>query len=201
MNKVLTGLEEMREQAAILKRKLDGEAIVSDRLMRRVMSDKVGSVRRYTLRVSLIGVAAMVLMYYDFAVLFPLSHAFVAATEAMLLCAVVFTVVNRRLLSAADMTGGNLLQASRNLMRFRKRELRYLYIAAPLLLAWSVWIIIELRAHISRPLDADILCVSVGIGVVLGACAGFGMFRRMLRNVNDVIEQIEELTTPPDGRD
>jgi len=192
MDNELNGLEMMKEQIALLKHKLDNEAIVNDRLMRRVMNEKVDDVRRYTLKVSIIGVVAMVLMYYDCTV-FHLSTVFLVFTEMMLLGAVTFTIYNRRLLGDVRMMDGNLIEASKSLLRFKKREIRYLNVSLPTLLVWVIWIMYEFRAHTSDSVEADILCISGGIGAVLGACIGIHLFRKMLRNINDVIEQIEEV--------
>lgn len=192
MEKDFNELEEMRRQIGLLKKKLDNEAIVNDRVMRRVMKEKVNSVERYLVRVIVIGVCAMLLMYYDCAVLFHLSAELLVFTEVLLLAAVVFIVNNKRLINSSGMMDCNLVEECKKLVRFKKREIRYLYVSIPLLVVWLAWFLLELYERTSDPVEGRILVISCIIGGILGAVIGFNMFRKMLRNINDVIAQIED---------
>lgn len=183
--------EEMKAQVSLLHKKLDNESMLNDKLMRQVMKGKVGSINTYITKIICLGLLAIVLMYFDFAILFPLSVTFLVCTELMLVGALSFTVWNKILLGSVNMMEDNLLDVCRKLVRFKRREIHYLYVSVPVLVLWLGWIMYEFYVRIDDPDMAYALSISCGIGALVGFCIGIYMFRRMIRNINDVIEQIE----------
>ena len=162
--------------------------------MRKAMSSRVNSVERYLWKVLSLGVVAMALMALDFIVLFPLSLPFVIATELMLLCCIVFICINKRLVSSDKIMSGNLIEASSSLARFKKREIRYICVSIPLTVLWIMWLVFEIRVYAPDEESMYSMLTGITIGGIVGFCIGVSMFRKMLRNVNDVLSQIEELT-------
>lgn len=188
------GFEDIQRQIDLLKKKLDNEKIINERLMRKAMSSRVNSVERYLWKVLSLGVVAMALMALDFIVLFPLSLPFVIATELMLLCCIVFICINKRLVSSDKIMSGNLIEASSSLARFKKREIRYICVSIPLSVLWMTWLVFEIRVYAPDEESMYSMLTGIMIGGIIGFCIGINMFRKMLRNVNDVLSQIEELT-------
>lgn len=188
------GFEDIQRQIDLLKKKLDNEKIINERLMRKAMSSRVNSVERYLWKVLSLGVVAMALMALDFIVLFPLSLPFVIATELMLLCCIVFICINKRLVSSDKIMSGNLIEASSSLARFKKREIRYICVSIPLTVLWITWLVFEIRVYAPDEESMYSMLTGIMIGGIIGFCIGVSMFRKMLRNVNDVLSQIEELT-------
>ncbi|MDE6151916.1 MAG: hypothetical protein K2G12_08035, partial [Prevotella sp.] len=188
------GFEDIQCQIDLLKKKLDKEKIINERLMRKAMSSRVNSVERYLWRVLSLGVVAMVLMALDFIVLFPLSLPFVLATELGLLCCIVFICINKRLVSSDNIMSGNLIEASMRLARFKKREIRYICVSIPLSVLWITWLVFEIRVYAPDEESMYSMLSGITIGGIIGFSIGINMFRKMLRNVNDVLSQIEELT-------
>lgn len=188
------GFEDIQRQIDLLKKKLDNEKIINERLMRKAMSSRVNSVERYLWKVLSLGVVAMALMALDFIVLFPLSLPFVIATELMLLCCIVFICINKRLVSSDKIMSGNLIEASSSLARFKKREIRYICVSIPLTVLWITWLVFEIRVYAPDEESMYSMLTGIMIGGIVGFCIGINMFRKMLRNVNDVLSQIEELT-------
>lgn len=187
-------LGEMRRQIALLKEKLDNESIVNDRLMRSVMKTKVGKVDSYLLKLLFITPLAMALMYFDFAIMFPISTACLIATEIMLLGCGIFIYLNKRLLASADIASGNLVEECKKLVRFKKREIRYLYVSIPLVLAWMAWLSYELLHYGNDPTERLALVYGCVFGGIVGFCIGIYKFRSMMRNINEVVRQIEEIS-------
>lgn len=188
------GFEDIQRQIDLLKKKLDNEKIINERLMRKAMSSRVNSVERYLWKVLSLGVVAMALMALDFIVLFPLSLPFVIATELMLLCCIVFICINKRLVSSDKIMSGNLIEASSSLARFKKREIRYICVSIPLTVLWITWLVFEIRVYAPDEESMYSMLTGITIGGIIGFCIGISMFRKMLFNVNDVLSQIEELT-------
>lgn len=194
MNDNFNELEEMRRQISLLKEKLDNESIINDRLMRSVMGTKVNKVDSYLLKMLIILPFTMALMYLDFGIFFPISTACLIATEIMLLCCGVFIYCNKRLLASADLAGGNLVEENRKLLRFKRREIRYLYVSIPLLVVWMAWLSYELLHCGKDPESMMFLVWGCVAGGIIGFCIGLYKFQSMLRNINEVMSQIEEIS-------
>lgn len=182
--------EEMKTQVSLLRKKLDSERMVNDKLMRRVMKEKVSSVNTYITKVIVCGLLAIVLLNFDFTVLFPLSGTFLVFSNLMMVCALSYTIWNKILLGSVNMMEDNLLDVCHKLVRFKQREIRYLYIGAPVILLWLGYFTYEVNTSIEDPAVAYSLSFSGGIGGVIGFSIGIYMFRKMIKNVNDVVEHI-----------
>lgn len=188
-------MEEMRRQVGLLKAKLDRESIVNDRLMRNILASKRDKIDRYLLRLMVLMPFVMVLMYLDFGILFPLSVPFLVFTEVMLLVAGTFIYFNKCLLASADVAVGNLVEASKKLVRFRKREVRYVCVGIPVAVAWVTWLLVYEFPHC--PKAAEVLpgltwgCL---VGAITGLIVGLIKFRTMIRGINDIVGQIEDIS-------
>lgn len=194
MTNDLYELDDMRRQISLLKEKLDNESIINDKLMRSVMNTKVDKVDSYLLKLLIILPFTMALMYLDFAIMFPISTACLIATEIMLVCCGIFIYLNKRLLASADLAGGNLVEECRKLVRFKKREIRYLYVSIPLLAVWMAWLTYELQHCGEDPEAMVFLSWGCVVGGIIGFCIGLYKFRSMIRNINEVVRQIEEIS-------
>ena len=188
-------LEDMRRQISLLKEKLDKESIVNDKLMRNIMSTKIGNVNSYLLKLLILIPFTMALVYFDFGILFPLSTEFMIVTQIMLVGFGTYIYLNKRLLASANIAGGNLVEESKKLLRFKKREIRYIFFGMPTCIAWMVWCFYELL-HCGKEQD-EIICVIIGASI--GAIFGFGYsirkFRMIMRNISSVVSQIEDIST------
>lgn len=186
-------LDDMRRQISLLKEKLDRESIVNDKLMRNIMSTKVGKVSCYLFKLLAILPPTMLLMYFDFAILFHLSTEFMIATQIMLVCFGIYIYLNKRLLASADITGGNLVEESKKLLRFKKREIMYMCIGTPICVAWMVWCVYELL-HCGKEQDEIIsTIIGAGIGAIFGFIYSIKKFRMIMGNINSVMSQIEDV--------
>lgn len=188
-------LEDMRRQISLLKEKLDKESIVNDKLMRNIMSTKIGNVNSYLLKLLILIPFTMALVYFDFGILFPLSTEFMIVTQIMLVGFGTYIYLNKRLLASANIAGGNLVEESKKLLRFKKREIRYIFFGMPTCIAWMVWCFYELL-HCGKEQD-EIICVIIGasIGAIFGFGYGIRKFRMIMRNINSVVSQIEDIST------
>lgn len=194
MDKNIEGFEDMKSQVEILKRKLAKEDIINERLMRKTMSTRVNDVERYMYKAGALGVFAMAILAFDFLVLFPLSTLFVVVTEIMLACALTFIYFNKKLVSSGSIMSGNLVEESRRLARFKKREIRYFFVSVSVTVLWIGWLAFEILNSAAAKDEQRAFLIGAGVGGVIGFIIGTRMFRKMMRNVNDVISQIDELT-------
>lgn len=188
-------LEEMRRQVGLLKAKLDRESIVNDRLMRNILASKRDKIDRYLLRLMALMPFVMVLLYVDFGILYPLSTPFMLFSEVMMLAAATFTYLNKCLLASADMVSGNLVEETKKLVRFRKREVRYVCGGIPVATAWVAWLLLYEFPHCPEAAEVHpFLTVGCLTGAIVGLIIGLVKFRTMIRGINDIVGQIEEIS-------
>ncbi|MCH5311469.1 MAG: hypothetical protein J1E57_05895 [Prevotella sp.] len=192
MEKNFDELEEMKQQITLLKKKLDNETIVNDKLMRSVVSTKIGNLERQLSKIFILGVIAMVLNYFNFTMLIKTSLPFVVCTEILLASAVICTYLNRRLLKSANAMDCTLIEKSRKVADFKKREIRYECIAFPILVTWIVWLLHECNIAIANPYEKQAMFYGLLCGGVFGLCWGLWIFYKMIRSANDIIKHIEE---------
>ena len=182
-------LEQMRRQIGLLRSKLDNEIIVSEGIMRRAMRDKVASVRRNQILVALI--AALAIPY----VLLMFQHTgmsvwLCAYTVAFMLTALIYTIWTMRGVNPAQLMSGQLVEAASSLTRFRLRSLRWFWIGIPALCVWLPWYAIETMGAMGM-VSALVSC---GVGLAIGLALGIANYRKTMRSVADVLDQISELT-------
>lgn len=186
-------LEDMRRQISLLKKKLDKESIVNDKLMRDVMNIKVDKINRYLYKMLVILPPAMILCCIAFTTIIPLSTAFIIASEFFLLFCCVYIYLNKRLLASTNITDGNLVEESKKLLHFKKRQTIYYYINLLITVLWAVWFFYELL-NCGKHQDTMIsMIIGSSIGCISGFIFDFKKFRRMIRNINEVLSQIEDV--------
>ena len=183
--------DEMRQQMAILKNKLDDQTIVNDRLIRRAVKNSVSTINKRYIVISIIAFAMIPYGYWAFVKLNGLSISLWIAMSVMMLAVVGFCIYNGREMRRRDFTSGNLLDTKRKALAAKRRDNNWLWFGIPMATAWAVWVGWEM----AQKLGADfkffipffIIC-SVG-GIILGMTVHF----RTQRHFRDIIEQIEDI--------
>lgn len=183
-------LDQMRQQMAILQNKLNSQAIVSDRFIRRSVSHSATTINRRYLVISIVALAMIPYGYWAFVKLNGLSVALWIAMSVMMLAVVGFCIYNGREMRRRDFTSGNLLDTKRKALAAKRRDNNWLWFGIPMATVWAVWVGWEM----AQKLGADfkffipffIIC-SVG-GIILGMKVHF----RTQRHYRDIIEQIED---------
>ncbi len=186
-------LEQMREQIALLRRKLDKESIINEQLLRRTMHDKVRGLRRDNLTMIIIGTLAIPYTAIVFNYL-GMSLAFSIATCILLVVSILATWWGQRDLHADELLYGDVVSAGKKMLRFKQMNDRWLWFAIPLLLAWLAWLVWEAYQQIGgTPLFNGFVTGAI-VGIFIGGIIG-GVYRsRMKRRVREVLAHIEELT-------
>lgn len=178
-------LEEMRSQMALLKNKLDSETIVTNKLIRSAMKDKVKRIRREG-HVTYIAAIALTLCMPGMIKEFGISWWLAGYTVLMMAVSAFFTYYYNRGLSP-NLMNGNMVDVAKRMRRLRRDYKNWRYIGYPMALAWVVWMFAELSlAHgISR---AE--CIGAAIGVVVGALVGGFIGHRRSQQTMSCIEEI-----------
>ena len=192
MNNENFELEDMREQMSTLKKKLNQQEIVNDRLVRRSMKNEVNTItRRYTI-VMILSVLTVPYFYWVFVKLSGFSMAFwIGSSIFMLICGGA-TFYNTRKISDPDMMSHSLVEARKNVASAKKFDVDWLKFGIPAVILWFGWFTYEVYLQ-----DNDLangLFWGGCVGGVIGAIVGFKIHFKSQRQYQDIIDQIEDLT-------
>lgn len=189
-------LEVMRQQLAILNKKLDSQEIVNDRLMRQAMKNKMSWIRKYVWA-EIIGIPLIILLFFVIAVWFKMSFGPLILMSVML---VIDVALDYKINKAGDrnLFQGNLTETAVKLMRMKRLRMTQLVAEMPILIIWAVWFFLDIFHHIPADgmMNGAMTAGLIGgaVGLVLGIVAAFAIVRKMQRTNDEVISQIQEIT-------
>jgi hypothetical protein len=173
-----------------LRRKLEKETIVNEKLIRSSMRDKLKEVKRrsYILCAVAIGVCPLwATPIFDFH-----SIWFKGVTIAFLFIAVAYEIYCNQLLSTQNYVSGNLIDEARKLSRYKQLSRQWHWFSIPFLFIWLSWFVYE--ATSVGDFHANNILIGGLIGGTIGGVIGWRIYRKGQNAVSEVIEQIEELT-------
>lgn len=189
-----TQLEEMRQQMLTLKKKLEKQEIINDRLIRRSMKNTAGNIRR----TYLITIAVSILMvpygYWAFVTLSHFSVAFWIGTSIFMLVCGGATLYNRRNLSDARLMTNNLIDVRRRMACAKKFDSDWLFFSTPAVILWLSWFMYEVYKQ-NHDLLSHPLFWAGCIGGVIGAIVGLSIHFKTQRQYQKIISQIEDFTS------
>ena len=183
-------LNEMKQQISLLRRKLEKETIVNEKLIRSSMRDKLKAVKRrsYILCAVVIGACPLwASPIFDFH-----SIWFMGVTIAFLFIAVAYEIYCNQLLSTQNYVNGNLIDEARKLNRYKQLSRQWHWFSIPFLFIWLSWFVYE--ATSVGDFHANNILIGGLIGGTIGGVIGWRIYRKGQNTVSEVIEQIEELT-------
>ena len=183
-------LMEMKEQLAILIKKLEKETIVNDRLMRRATKEKISKMQR---RALIKGIFIGLCIPYVIGVchLVGLSLWLCGFTVLILLIALYYDYRIHRNIHSDEAMYGNLLDVRKKVLRIKQAYKDWLKFSIPILIIWLIYFLYE---SFQLP---DIPKESIFIGSIfggsIGGFIGFLQYKKMQRDADEILEQIEEM--------
>ena len=183
-------LDEMRQQMAILKDKLENQTIVNDRFIRRSIKRGVSTINRRYLVIGIIALAMIPYGYWAFVMLGGLSVDLWLASCLMMLIVVGFMIYNSRDMRDNALMNGNLLDVKRKVTLAQKRDANWLWFGIPMALAWGAWAVYEMSQKMG---DNEYIVPCCIVGVLVGALIGLKVHFKTQSRFNEIIEQIEDL--------
>lgn len=187
-------LEQMRTQIGMLKQKLEQQAIVNDTHIRNSMKSKISDLNRTILGTIFAGIFAVIFAPVTFYVQ-GCSLRFVIATAIMLAVCLGLTIVQKiNLGSMMELSQDNLVETARKLSKVRTHYKEWYRIAIPMILVWVGWMIYEMVNTIGIESPTAIgFYFGAGVGLLIGGIIGFRINRKVVRQANEILAQIEEL--------
>ena len=187
-------LEQMRSQIGMLKQKLEQQAIVNDTHIRNSMKSKISDLNRTVLGTIFAGIFAVVFAPMTFYIQ-GCSLLFVIGTAVMLAVCLGLTIAQKINLSRmTDLSQSNLVETAERLNKTRTHYKEWYRIAIPMLLVWVGWMIYEMvnTIGIESPTAIGFYC-GAGVGLLIGGIIGSRINRKVVRQANEILAQIEEL--------
>lgn len=187
-------LEQMRSQIGMLKQKLEQQAIVNDTHIRNSMKSKISDLNRTVLGTIFVGIFAVIFAPMTFYIQ-GCSLLFVIGTAVMLAVCLGLTIAQKINLSRmTDLSQSNLVETAEKLNKTRTHYKEWYRIAIPMLLVWVGWMIYEMvnTIGIESPTAIGFYC-GAGVGLLIGGIIGSRINRKVVRQANEILAQIEEL--------
>ena len=186
-------LEGMREQMAALKKKLNKQEIVNDRIIRQSMNKAAGSINRTYFWIIILGIVMIPYGYWAFVMLSGLSIPFwIGSSVLMLICAGA-TLYNKRNLNDANLMSNNLVEVRRRIARAKKFDNDFLLFGIPAILIWLGWFFYEVYKVNNNQLDQPMFWGGC-VGGIIGTAIGLAIHFKNQRQYKEIIEQLDDLT-------
>lgn len=182
-------LEEMKQQMLLLKKKLEQQKIVNDKMLRSAMKKKLYGLNKKARIMFIIGIFVAIGApgYFTLVGFTPL---FCAATTLMLLFSALKTFQYHRKLWRLNLSESNLIELAEELTLLRTRYKAWYKFAWGMLIPWIVWMGYE-----ATKIFGEELVWYIGgsaIGLIIGGLTGTRINNNMIRRTDELLEQIEE---------
>ena len=195
MNSIeMNELNEMREQLASLKKQLNTQEIINDRLLKEALGRKLSSLNYSAVWISIVCIVMIPLGYFNFQRMGH-STAFCIATSALFLICFIATIVSHYRIHKRDIYSGNLVTVYKEVARMKKIYKSWHYWSIPMLIVWFGWLEYEIYLNQANEDITALLMISASgiFGGIIGGIIGLRIHKRTLRTADDLLRQIEEL--------
>ncbi len=188
-------LEVMRQQMARLEEKVEKQAIVVDKILRGETLKKVRHLNRVVWQQG-IGAAFVITLGNGAFRFFGCSWWFIAGTTLLMIASFLFVFIPHRWVKEDEIMSGDLLQVAPQVRRLRKWYHDRLKIEIPIALVYVAWGCWEMYQNVGDATGFDItgvriMCVSLLVGGVIGGLIGLLLHKSYMREMDDIINQIE----------
>jgi uncharacterized membrane protein YbjE (DUF340 family) len=195
MNTIETNeILEMREQLAALKKQLDTQEIINDRLIKEAMSSKLSSINRSAVWICVVCLIMIPMGYLNFQRL-GLSEPFCIATSLLFVICAAAMIISHYRIHKRDIFSGNLVTVYKEVARMKKIYNSWHYWSIPIVVVWFGWMEYEIYINLANEDIYALIGVSIGgiVGGIIGGIIGLRIHKRTLRTADDLLRQIEEL--------
>jgi uncharacterized membrane protein len=186
-------LQEMREQLAALKEKLNKQEVVNDRLIRDVLSQKMKVINKNGWISGICGLFVITFGNYLFYQM-GLSTWFLLGTTVMMIFCAAVTWISHSWVNSNEIAHGDLLRVVKQAQRLQRVYKNWKYIALPMVLVWATWLGLEYAAEVKD--TAMVISMMSGgiIGGLVGGIIGFKQNKKVTNELDEMIRHIEEMS-------
>lgn len=186
-------LEQMRSQLGMLKRKLDQQAIINDRLLQKAMSGQMSWITKYMWFAALVLFPVVCVSWWVIKTMLGLSwwsYGLLVVLTAG--CVAADAVINK--MQPTDWESRNLMQTALKLEQMKHTRRMQVLIQCALLAV--VIAVVGYDAYTANVIPHDKLLqigVYMLIGMVVGGAIGLGILAKMQHTNDSLIRQIREV--------
>ncbi len=182
-------LNELREQIALLKDKLQRQQIISERAIAETAQKHIGKLNRSGVIYTLFGLFAVIYCSWAFHA-FGFSDEFVIGTAILLVVNAVATIYTHLELRSVDVSRGNLVEIVQRLLRFRKIYSHWHLVDVPALLVWCYFLYKDAYRMLNNP---EGFLIAGIVGGTIGGIIGLWSHFKTLREADKALASIQEL--------
>ena len=186
-------LEAMRHQMNTLKKKLDQQEIVNDRIIRKSMRNTANNIKRRYYAIMALTLLMIPYTYVVFILNQGLSMAFWIGTSILMLLCCGATYYNSQNVTNRSVMSNNLVEVRQKIARAKKFDANWLIIGIPLMIVFLGWFMYESYLLHSGAFFNGLFWAGC-IGGIIGAIWGFSLHFRTQCQYQNIIDQIEDLT-------
>ena len=184
-----TELNELREQIALLKDKLQRQQIISEQNIIAAAQKGISKLNKTGNIWGIFGIFAVVYCSWAFH-RFGFSDGFVIGTAIFLAICAAVTIYAHWGIRSIDVANGNLVDIAQRLIRFRKIYSRYHLYSVPMLLVWCYFFYYDAQRMLG---NAEYFLIGGCVGGVIGAIIGLKAHFKVIRETDKVLANINEL--------
>ena len=185
--------EDMRQQMNTLKKKLEQQEIINDRVIRQSMRKSANSInRRYTI-CSILCLVMIPYGYWAFVVLNGSSIGVWITLSVLMLITFGYSIYNGRHLRDKNLFGKDLIGVRQKMAKAKKLDSNWLMFGIPAATIWVGYFLYDKYVQMSN-YDFKFFAGLMLVSAVIGGLAGLKIHYRNQDNYQEIIDQIEELT-------
>ncbi len=195
----MTELEQMREQMAAFKSRLDKQQIINEQLVRTSMGGKLSWIKKFVWGEIIVVPILLIIM-----ALFHASNGLSWWLYGFLALGLIADatgdyIINR--IPKSQLLSGDLVETSKRLAEMKKQRTSWFVAGVIFLVIWLVWFCIEVAMRLdcgcTLPHHGTVVAIMIGaivVGALIGGVIAWLILRKMQRTNNQLIEQIEQIT-------
>ena len=189
-------VDELREQLALFKQRLDQQEIISDRLMRRSMNARISTFTKTGVIADIVVLLIMPFVFWAFSKM-GASWYFGLILLLGVIVELAYNITCHRRIQRLFTEGNDLLTVRRGLLKFKKGERLQMLISLPLLALWAFALCWQLGVFADNPTErVAAIGIRAGIGFFIGllivSCGYFWEMHRINRSIREIDELTEE---------
>ena len=185
-------LDQMKQQLEMLKKKLETQNIINEKIIRSAMKSKLGNINRMGRFFFILGILVAIWAPGFFAYM-GCSMWFCGGTFVMLLFCALKTLQYHRELWRLDINSSNILETGKKVARLRNRYKDWKRIAYPMIAVWLIWTCIEIYLIYGH--DAIWFCSGGIFGGLIGGICGTRMNNKVIHTADELLGQIKDYET------
>ena len=194
MNQIeINEISEMREQLATLKKQLNNQSIINERLIKEAISQKISHINRSGVVFSALCAFYIPAGFVSFRMI-GLSLPFCIATSLLFLIFLVGMIIGHHDLRNQTLHSGDLISTYKAVANTRKVYQNWRKWAVPLAVVWVAWGGYDIYTNVTQ--DVELLrtiAIAGSVGAIIGGYIGNIQHRKTLRATDEIMRQIEEL--------